>query len=113
MKYNPDIVIAYWVSEGIPTPELEFKFCNSRRWVFDFAWPWKKLYLEVEGGAWGYGRHNRAAGFVNDMEKYNSACRMGWRGLRVQPDDVCMLDTVQMIKEALDADIGSQREVLG
>lgn len=60
----------------------EFRFHPTRKWRFDVAWPKVKVALEVEGGAWQYGRHNRAASFLKDMEKYNEAAAMGWVVLR-------------------------------
>ena len=63
-------------------PERQYKFCSSRKWTFDFAFPIQRVAVEVEGGTWGYGRHNRAGGFEKDCEKYNTATLADWRVLR-------------------------------
>jgi hypothetical protein len=73
------------VSAGLPAPVLEFRFAPPRRWRFDFAWPARKLALEVEGGVWVQGRHTRGRGFEADCTKYNSAGLLGWIVLRVTP----------------------------
>jgi hypothetical protein len=54
----------------------------------DYAWPDRKLFLEVEGGIWSNGRHTRGSGYVRDLEKYNTAAAMGWRLIRCQPRDL-------------------------
>jgi very-short-patch-repair endonuclease len=64
------------------TPAREFRFHPLRRWRFDFAFPDVKLAVEVEGGTWAGGRHNRGAGMAEDMNKYNAATLAGWRVLR-------------------------------
>ena len=63
---------------GLPEPETEFKFHDKRKWRFDFAWPEYQIFLEVEGGTWTQGRHNRGSGYQKDAEKYNEASRLGW-----------------------------------
>jgi hypothetical protein len=42
----------------------------------------------VEGGIWVNGRHNRAAGFNADLEKYLEAGLAGWRVFRLGPDQI-------------------------
>jgi very-short-patch-repair endonuclease len=73
---------------GLPTPVKEYRFHPKRRWRFDYAWPEHRIAIEIEGGAWIYGRHNRAKGFVNDMQKYNEAVMLGWRVLRYTPEQI-------------------------
>jgi len=98
MKYNPDIVKAYFASCYLPEPLCEHRFHPTRRWRFDFAWPQQKVALEVEGLN---GRHQRTAGFLKDMEKYNRATVMGWRVLRTTNRNLCMQETVDMIRMLL------------
>lgn len=67
----------------MPPFECEYQFdATGRKWKFDFAWPALKIAVEVEGGVWANGRHNRGQGFINDTEKYNAAAAAGWRVLR-------------------------------
>ena len=97
-KYKPEIVRAYYASQGLPAPTFEFQFHPERKWRFDMAWPKQRVALEVEGLN---GRHQRTAGFLKDMEKYSVACSMGWRIIRVPTKEVCMMDTINMIKKTM------------
>ncbi len=59
----------------------EYKFTNSRKWKFDFAWPELKIAVELHGisdSSGGGGRHLRPIGFTNDREKMNDAGIQGW-----------------------------------
>lgn len=71
---------------NLPAPEREYKFHATRRWRFDFAWPERKIAVEVEGGKWTRGRHQRPDGFEKDAEKYNAAALAGWFVYRVTAD---------------------------
>lgn len=90
----------------IPTPVKEYQFHEKRKWRFDFCWPEYKVALEVEGGVWmsGHGkksRHFTGKGALADMEKYNTAASLGWRILRVTPDNLNTHSTINFIKESL------------
>lgn len=85
----------------IPVPVEEYQFAKDRKWRFDYAWPLCKLALEVEGGAWVNGRHNRPKGFIKDMEKYNRAASDGWRILRVTPQNLLKTETIQLIQKSI------------
>lgn len=63
-------------------PVREYRFAPPRRWRFDFAYPERKVAVEVEGGVYSFGRHTRGKGYENDLEKYNTAVVMGWKVLR-------------------------------
>ncbi|MGH7171885.1 MAG: hypothetical protein ACRELF_06940 [Gemmataceae bacterium] len=68
---------------GLPPPCREFRFAPPRRWRFDYAWPDRRLALEIEGGTYSGGRHVRGKGYEADCEKYNAAALAGWTVLRV------------------------------
>jgi len=87
--------------EGIPKPETEYRFHANRKWRMDYAWPAKKVFLEVEGGVFSGGRHTRGKGFVADMEKYNAAAAAGWTLIRCVPDDLKNGKAIQIIKETM------------
>lgn len=99
--------------EGLPLPETEVVFAKPRKWRFDYAWidslhrqPGRPTWafgvaLEVEGGVWTRGRHTRGGGFLKDAEKYNEAAIRGWKVLRVTPQQLCTLETIDLIKRAL------------
>lgn len=72
----------------IPEPVREHRFHPVRKWRLDYAWPEHKLAVEIEGGAFIQGRHNRGAGFRNDMEKYNELTLAGWSLLRFTPQEL-------------------------
>ena len=71
-----------WRVLGIPDPIEEYMFHPERKWRFDYAWPAYMIAVEVEGGIWIGGRHNRPVGMKGDMLKYNEAARLGWRVFR-------------------------------
>jgi very-short-patch-repair endonuclease len=64
--------------------EREFLFAAEigRKFRADFAFPDARLLVEIEGGSFTNGRHNRGYGFELDLEKYNIATYLGWRLLR-------------------------------
>ena len=73
---------------GAGQPKTEYRFHDTRRWRFDFAWPEYRLAVEVEGGQWVNGRHQRSKGYEGDCEKYNEAALDGWKVLRFTGDMV-------------------------
>jgi len=97
-SYSRVVVTAYFKQEGLPEPVFEHMFHPTRKWRFDIAWPEYKLALEVEGLN---GRHQRTAGFLKDVEKYNEAIRMGWLVSRCINKDLCLLETVNLIKDII------------
>ena len=78
----------------------EFSFHPERKWRFDYAVPERKVALEVEGGVWTGGRHTSSKGFLNDMEKYNTATVMGWKVVRTTPKDLYTAATLTLMRDA-------------
>lgn len=86
---------------GVETVLSEYKFHPRRRWRFDYALPMHKIAIEVEGGVWTRGRHITPKGFLNDMEKYNTAASMGWMVLRITPQMRYEPETLQLIETTI------------
>lgn len=86
--------------EYLPDPEKEYRFHHDRKWRFDRAWPRSMVAVEVEGGKWTRGRHQRPQGFEDDIIKYNEAARLGWRVFRFTGDmieDGRALETLEAV----------------
>lgn len=79
----------------------EYKFHEKRKWRFDYAIIEHKIAVEVEGGVWEYGRHNRASGFLKDMEKYNEAAALGWKVIRITPQQMLTSYTIDLIDRTI------------
>lgn len=97
---------------GLPEPEREFRFHPTRRWRFDFAWPDKKLAVEVEGityfgknknGTMRLGRHQTAKGITGDCEKYGEAMLLGWNVYRCTQEFVKNGTAIDMVQKLIAA----------
>lgn len=105
----------------LPDPEPEYRFaahatggpgkgCRQRirqaglrDWRFDFAWPELMLAVEVEGGGWIQGRHNRGEGFLADLKKYGAAQRMGWTIYRTAGELIKSGEALRTIEQLIQA----------
>jgi hypothetical protein len=97
------IFIQYCQQNGLPAPIPEFRFHEKRKWRIDYFFEseGKRVGLEVEGGIWQMGRHNRPFSFLKDVEKYNSMAMQGIYLLRIQPKDLLKKSTIEMLKTIL------------
>lgn len=75
---------------GAEKPIPEFRFCPTRRFRADFAWPHLMLLVELEGGIYlgKKGRHTNPAGYQRDAEKYNLAQDLGYRVMRYTSKEI-------------------------
>lgn len=83
-----------WFPHEILIPEYKFHVANplffegkKRQWRFDYAILEKRIAIELEGGVFGFGRHNRASGYISDTIKYNQATILGWKIIRIIPSE--------------------------
>jgi very-short-patch-repair endonuclease len=86
----------------------EHRFAPPRRWRADFIIEWaddylldRPLLIEVDGGSWVAGRHNRGAGFEKDLEKLNAAAELGYRVLRYTPRMIEDGSAIEQIRRIL------------
>ena len=86
----------------LPTPEREYRFHPVRKWRVDFAYPVRNIAIEVEGGTWVGGRHNRGAGFEKDCEKYNELALGGFYLYRFTSSMIASGVALETIKRAFD-----------
>lgn len=87
---------------GLPEPEREVQFAPPRKWRWDFAYPDRKLAIEIEGGAFVAGRHVQGATFERDCEKHSVAAVLGWRLIRVTPRHIEEGKAIEWLKAALE-----------
>lgn len=88
--------LALWrVFTGVEL-QREFVFYPGRKWRADFAHIETRILIEIDGGTWIYGRHNRPAGYAEDCAKLNGAAEYGYRVFRLTPDMITA-DNVQTI----------------
>ena len=93
-----DRFLFLWKLAKGPLLEREYRFHHERRWRADFAHLEARCLIEVEGGIWVNGRHNRAAGFNADLEKYLEASLAGWCVFRLGPDQITMENVERLVR---------------
>jgi len=81
-------------------PELatEHRFHPERKWRFDYAHLDSKTAIELNGGVWKQGRHNRGHGYINDRRKINAAQLLGWTVIELTPEMINYDEVGQIIK---------------
>lgn len=89
-----------------PAAQREHRFDPQRNWRMDFAWPELNLAVEIEGGVWGMGRHNRPKGFIADTEKYNRAAQLGWTVFRFTGKSIKSGEAATQIVDTLNKALG-------
>ena len=91
-KTLPRQAIALTPRRMLPVP-----LADRQRWRANFAYLPGRVLIEIEGGIWVQGRHNRAAGFNADLEKYLEAGLLGWRLFRFGPDQITMENVERLV----------------
>lgn len=61
--------------ENITGYEMQYKYEPSRRWKADFAFPEKKILVEING----IDHFSSWTNIKNDAEKWNHAQKNGWK----------------------------------
>ena len=85
------------MAAALPMPEEEWDVIDgSGRWLarVDFAYPEKKVYIEVDGS-----HHETRRQYVDDLARQNELARAGWLPLRFTKEDVDAKSYVRVIAE--------------
>ncbi len=91
-KSDPTLGKGAGVFDGLQ--RIAFQTCPfarhhpSRSWRAEFPHQPSRTLIEIEGGIYVNGRHNRGAGFAADLEKYLEAALAGWRVVRLGPNEL-------------------------
>lgn len=86
---------------GLPKPELEYAFDaqlegEGRGWRFDLCWPlW--LAVEVDGSV-----HRIKGRFKADLAKHQAAFALGYKLLRVSPEQVRNGEALELVRRAFE-----------
>lgn len=78
-----EIFIDLWTKCDGPLLKREVFIVPGKRWRVDFAHCKSKTAIEIEGGVYMMGRHQRPAGFSEDCKKYLAITLLGWRVIRL------------------------------
>jgi hypothetical protein len=86
-----------------PVPQFAFAldWTPRRQYRADFAFVKEMLLIEVDGGTWISGGHNRGAAYARDRERDNEALCHGWRTIRVVPSQIESGKAVRWVEVAL------------
>jgi very-short-patch-repair endonuclease len=83
--------------------EREYRFHPARKWRLDFAWPARRVGVEIDGFGLRnqYGGHQTRAGRINDCAKDRAAVLLGWRILRYTTADIGTMEDLASAAEDL------------
>jgi very-short-patch-repair endonuclease len=84
--------------ERLPLPVAQFKPVRERRFRMDFAWPDRRVIVEVDGEV-----HRIKTRFHADIEKHALLVLAGWTVLRVGGREVRSGQAVQWVRQLLGA----------
>jgi hypothetical protein len=84
----------------------EHAFHDKRKWRIDFAWPERKIGVEVHGGIWQgkSGGHTSGKGRMRDMEKMNEAKILGWKIIEVCSEHIKSGKAIEWLLSIMDCD---------
>jgi len=105
-----DIFTVFCKSQLGRTPVREYRFHQTRRWRFDYAFPDLKIAIECDGGVWMRGRHVRPQGYIKDMEKFNAAAELGWVVLKFTPQQLMTFETIEKLRATIKARTQNQEQ---
>jgi very-short-patch-repair endonuclease len=100
-----DLFAAMVREAKLPPPEREVRFWPGRKFRFDFAWVSHSIAVEIMGGTWVNGGHNRGGYYERDCVKFNEATLRGWQVYRFTTDMVTSGDAIVTIERAFGREV--------
>lgn len=90
----------------LPEPVCEFRFHETRRWRFDYAFPAEMIAIEYQGLNWkgkgsGNSGHQSVDGLRRDCEKFTEASLSGWTLILITAETVNNGQAVEWVRRAI------------
>jgi hypothetical protein len=83
-------------AHGFPAPEREYFAIPGRDFRWDYAWPQRRLLVEIQGA-----QHRIKKMFKADIEKRALAMIAGWRCLELDRHSISTERSVEWLRELL------------
>jgi hypothetical protein len=84
------------------TIKMEHVFHPKRKWRIDYAiFGRRKIAIEINGGTWVSGRHNRPSSTLKEYEKLNELARHGYAVLQFTYENINDEESINIIKDIL------------
>ncbi|MCR4373441.1 MAG: endonuclease domain-containing protein [Acidobacteria bacterium] len=80
---------------------IKHEYRRGRAFRADFAYPDRKLLIEIQGGVWTGQAHGSIKGVLADIERLNTATLAGFQMLRFTPAQVESGEAMETIERAL------------
>lgn len=87
-EISPELFKASCAAHGLPVPESEFRFHESRKWRIDWFWADHWLALEIQGAIFSGGRHVRGPALLAEYSKLNEMAIAGIRTIFATPQQI-------------------------
>lgn len=108
-KVSAELLLAAQLNQERILFAQEYRFHPERKWRADFAIPVlstdsepvMNLLVEVDGGTWINGKHNRAGSIQKEYERSAAAAIMGYRMIRCTTSQVEDGTCIDWIKQAV------------
>lgn len=100
MSASEDLLAFQLRAAGIEFAQ-QYAYAPPRKFRADFAFPYARLLVEVQGGVYSRKAHGSITGVLADIERLNVATLAGWRLLRFTPQAVQLGEALQLIERAL------------
>ena len=100
MSAAEDLLAFHLRAAGIEFVQ-QHAYAPPRKFRADFAFPYARLLVEVQGGVYSKNAHGSITGILADIDRLNTATLAGFRLLRFTPQAVKSGEALQLIERVL------------